>query len=168
MYATEKRIDWRLGMSGETFGAWLGRAWRAAGFETAEAFAWSMGKSPSQLSEWVSGKRKPSWPTLEKMSEQLDIPVAEIAARLHGGKLAQNGHADGSERVPGILDRAHEKLVEKLERDIRKELEVIEEEDGEAAADDLAEIMAGAYSSNTRAILAARRRERERQRAMKT
>lgn len=154
-------------MSGETFGAWLGRAWRAAGFETAEAFAWSMGKSPSQLSEWVSGKRKPSWPTLEKMSEQLGIPVAEIAARLHGG-VAQNGHAAGSDKRPGILGRAHDKLLEKLERDIRKELEVIEEEDGEAAADDLADIMAGAYSSNTRAILATRRRERERQRAMKT
>jgi transcriptional regulator with XRE-family HTH domain len=86
---------------GTALGEWLAEAIRAAGYETQEAFADAADLSPTQISEYVRGRRRPSWQSLERMAEALRLPVGELAARVFGGAPPEPAR----DTPPDALDR---------------------------------------------------------------
>jgi transcriptional regulator with XRE-family HTH domain len=98
---------------GNALGEWLADAIRAAGFETQDAFAEAAGLSGTQVSEYVRGRRKPSWSSLDRMAAVLQVPPGELAARILGGR---------SPETPGDGPRD---LLDEFVADIRADAKVM-------------------------------------------
>jgi transcriptional regulator with XRE-family HTH domain len=68
---------------GQSFGAWLGEAIRAAGYDTQEAFGFDHGIDPAQVSQWVRDKQVPSKRNQARLAAALGLSPGALAARIH-------------------------------------------------------------------------------------